>query len=104
MVGSGVDGSTFAHGTQALEFEALVKRAGVTPARAIQAGTMTNAEAMGWQDQIGSVEKGKIADLLITDGDPLEIQTKIVHLIIGGKDVDLKNYQTELYEKYLGRQ
>ena len=37
MVGSGVDGATFAHGTQALEFEALVKHGGLTPARAIQA-------------------------------------------------------------------
>src|SRR5438132_3056114 len=36
MVGSGVDGSTFPHGTQALEFEWLVKRAGVSPAGAIQ--------------------------------------------------------------------
>src|SRR5204862_4894477 len=48
MVGSGADGSTFPHGTQALEFEWLVKRAGMTPARAIQSGTIINAEAMGW--------------------------------------------------------
>ena len=61
MVGSGVDGSTFPHGTQALEFESLVKRAGMSPARAIQAGTIVNAEAMGWQDQIGSIAKGKFA-------------------------------------------
>src|SRR4029077_18338904 len=40
MMGSGVDGSTFPHGTQGLEFEALVKRAGLTPTRAIQSGTM----------------------------------------------------------------
>ena len=47
MVGSGVDGSTFPHGTQALEFEQLVKRAGVSPARAIQSGTIVNAEVLG---------------------------------------------------------
>src|SRR5205807_1304861 len=57
MMGSGVDGSTYAHGTQALDFEALVKRAGLTPVKAIQAGTTINAEALGWQDQIGSIEK-----------------------------------------------
>ena len=88
MVGSGVDGSTFAHGTQALEFEALVKRAGVTPARAIQAGTMTNAEAMGWQDQIGSIDKGKFADLIAVSGDPLaditELQ-RVKFVMKGGK-------------------
>src|SRR5947208_7490233 len=50
MVGSGVDGSTFPHGTQALEFESLVKRAGVKPARAIQSGTIINAEILGWAD------------------------------------------------------
>ncbi len=61
MVGSGADGSTLPHGAQTLEFEWLVKRAGLTTARVIQAGTMTNAEALGWQDRIGSIEKGKYA-------------------------------------------
>lgn len=71
MVGSGVDGATFPHGTQALEWEALVKQGGLTPARAIQGGTIINAEAMGWQDQVGSVDKGKFADLVAVSGDPL---------------------------------
>jgi imidazolonepropionase-like amidohydrolase len=88
MVGSGADGSTLAHGSQALEFEALVKQAHVTPARAIQAGTMTNAEALGWQDQIGSVDKGKYADLVAVSGDPLadisELQ-RVKFVMKGGK-------------------
>ena len=88
MVGSGVDGSTFAHGTQALEFEALVKRGGLTPVRAIQAGTITNAQAMGWQDQIGSIDKGKFADLIAVSGDPLaditELQ-RVKFVMKGGK-------------------
>jgi imidazolonepropionase-like amidohydrolase len=71
MVGGGTDGSTNPHGTQAMEFERLVKRAGLTPARAIQAGTKINAEAMGWQDRIGSIEKGKYADLIAVSGDPM---------------------------------
>src|SRR5262245_31586914 len=70
MVGSGVDGSTFVHGTQALEFESLVRR-GMSPARAIQSGTIINAEAMGWRDQIGSIEQGKYGDLVAVAGDPL---------------------------------
>jgi imidazolonepropionase-like amidohydrolase len=70
MMGSGADGSTLAHGTQALEFEALVKRAGMTPVRAIQSGTMINAEAMGWADRVGSIEKGKYADVIAVAGDP----------------------------------
>jgi imidazolonepropionase-like amidohydrolase len=71
MLGSGADGSTYAHGTQALDFEALVKRGGLTPVRAIQAATTINAEVLGWQDQIGSIEKGKYADLIAVSGDPL---------------------------------
>jgi imidazolonepropionase-like amidohydrolase len=88
MVGSGADGSTFAHGTQALEFEMLVKHAGMSPARAIQSGTMVNAEALGWQNQIGSVEKGKYADLIAVSGDPLaditELQ-RVKFVMKGGK-------------------
>ncbi len=88
MMGSGVDGSTFAHGTQAIEFEWLVKHAGLTPVRAIQAGTTINAEALGWQDQIGSVEKGKYADLIAVSGDPLaditELQ-RVKFVMKGGK-------------------
>jgi imidazolonepropionase-like amidohydrolase len=77
MVGSGVDGSTYPHGTQALDYEMLVKRAGLTPARAIQSGTMINAESMGWQDQIGSIDKGKYADLIAVSGDPLADITEL---------------------------
>ena len=88
MVGSGADGSTYAHGTQALDFEMLVKRAGLTPARAIQGGTMINAEVMGWHDRIGSIDKGKYADLIAVSGDPLaditELQ-RVKFVMKGGK-------------------
>jgi imidazolonepropionase-like amidohydrolase len=88
MVGSGADGSTYPHGSQALDFEALVKRSGMTPARAIQSGTMVNAEAMGWQNQIGSITKGKFADLVAVSGDPLgditELQ-RVKFVMKGGK-------------------
>ncbi len=88
MMGSGADGSTFPHGTQALEFEALVKRAGLTPAQAIQSGTTVNARVMGWQDQIGSIDKGKYADLIAVSGDPTaditELQ-RVKFVMKGGK-------------------
>jgi len=90
MMGSGVDGSTYPHGTQALDFEWLVKRAGLSPARAIQAGTTINAEAMGWQDRIGSIDQGKYADLVAVSGDPLaditELQ-RVRFVMKGGKVV-----------------
>ena len=90
MVGSGADGSTYAHGTQALDFEALVKRAGMTPARAIQSGTMINAEALGWADRVGSIERGKFADIVAVAGDPTtdisELQ-RVRFVMKGGKVV-----------------
>jgi imidazolonepropionase-like amidohydrolase len=88
MVGSGADGSTYAHGTQALDFEVLVKHGGLTPVRALQGGTMINAEALGWQDQIGSIDKGKYADLVAVSGDPLADITELQHVkfvMKGGK-------------------
>jgi len=80
MVGSGADGSTYAHGTQALDFEMLVKHGGLTPVRALQGGTIINAEALGWQDQIGSIDKGKFADLVAVSGDPLADITELQHV------------------------
>ena len=93
MVGSGADGSTYAHGTQALEFEMLVKRAGVSQAKAHQAGTMINAEALGWADRIGSIEKGKYADMIAVSGDPLSDITELqrVRFVMkGGKVIRSK--------------
>jgi imidazolonepropionase-like amidohydrolase len=88
MMGSGADGATFAHGTQGLEFEALVKLAGLTPSRAIQAGTIVNAEVLGWQNEIGSIEKGKYADIVAVSKDPLaditELQ-RVKFVMKGGK-------------------
>jgi imidazolonepropionase-like amidohydrolase len=77
MLGSGVDGSTYAHGTQALDFEALVKRAKLSSVRALQAATVVNAEAIGWADRVGSLEKGKYADVIAVSGDPLADVTEL---------------------------
>src|SRR6202140_5436481 len=88
MMGSGADGETYVHGTQALDFEALVKHGGLPPGRAIQAATTINAEALGWQDRIGSIDEGKYADLIAVSGDPLadisELQ-RVKFVMKGGK-------------------
>jgi len=88
MMGSGVDGSTYPHGSQALDFEMLVRYGGLTPARAIQAATVVNAEVLGWQNQIGSIDKGKFADLIAVSGDPLaditELQ-RVAFVMKGGR-------------------
>jgi imidazolonepropionase-like amidohydrolase len=88
MVGSGVDGTTFPHGTQANEFEQLVKKAGMTTTQALQAGTIVNAQVLGWDGQIGSIAKGKFADIVAVPGDPVADITqlhKVNFVMKGGK-------------------
>jgi imidazolonepropionase-like amidohydrolase len=77
---------------------------GLPADEALKAVTINPAEIWGQSDKVGSVEKGKWADLLITNGDPLEIQTKVEHVYIKGKEIELTNKQTRLYEKYMSRQ
>ena len=88
LFGTGVDGTFFVHGANAVEFEKLVKVGGMAPARAIQSGTIANAIMMGWQNDVGSVATGKFADLVAVSGDPLaditELQ-RVRFVMKGGK-------------------
>ena len=70
---------------------------------ALKAITINAAEIWGVADKTGSIEKGKWADLMITDGDPLEIPTQVKRLYIKGKEVELTNKQIELYHRYMAR-
>jgi imidazolonepropionase-like amidohydrolase len=76
---------------------------GLPPAEGLKAVTVNAAEIFGVADQIGSVEKGKWADLMVTDGDPLEIRTQVKMLFVKGESVDLESKHTRLYKKYLAR-
>lgn len=77
---------------------------GLPQEEALKAVTINAAEIWGVSGELGSIEKGKVADLMVTTGDPLEIQTQVKHIYIAGKEVDLSNKQTRLYERYLTRQ
>jgi len=73
-----------------VEMEALVD-AGLTPMQVIQASTLWSAEFLGKQRELGSVEPGKLADLILIDGDPLaDIRNtrKVSSVILDGKVVD----------------
>jgi len=59
------------HGYNAMELSRFVEL-GISPMNAILAATKVAAEALRWQDQIGTVEKGKLADIIMVDGDPLK--------------------------------
>lgn len=71
---------------------------------ALKAVTLGAAEIWGVADQLGSIEKGKLADLIVTDGDPLETRTQIKYSFIAGKAADLESKHLRLYKKYMERQ
>lgn len=76
---------------------------GLPEDEALKAITLYPAQIMGVADRIGSLEKGKDATLIVTDGDPLEITTRVSELFIQGRRIDLANKHRRLYDKYRQR-
>ena len=76
---------------------------GLDPREALAAVTLRAAEILGVGDRLGSLTVGKDATLLICDGDPLELTTKIEQAYVKGRQIDLRNKQTELAKKYRER-
>lgn len=70
---------------------------------ALKSVTLNAAEIWGVADQYGSIEPGKWADLVVTDGDLLEVKTNVKMMFIKGAPVDLESKHTKLYKKYLAR-
>ena len=84
-----------------LPYEAATAAAyGLSRAKALESVTLAPARILGVADRIGSLAKGKDASLIVTDGDPLEIRTRVFHLFLEGREVDLDNKQRRLYRKY----
>ena len=85
----GTDMSCTDASIRAREFAALVE-AGMTPLQAIHAGTLLNAELLGWEGRIGSLEPGKLADVIAVEGDPLadvSALERVVFVMKGGEIV-----------------
>ncbi len=76
---------------------------GLTPEQALRAVTLSAAELLGVGDELGSIDVGKRATLIVTDGDPLEIATQVKLAFIDGAKIDLASRHTQLYEKYRER-
>ena len=70
---------------------------------AIRALTLDAAETLGVADSMGSLDAGKLANIMITDGDPLEVTTCVHNLFIAGKPILLESKHTRLYELYMQR-
>jgi len=65
----------------------LAVRAGMEPFAALQAITINPAKHVGIADRVGSLETGKDADIVITDGCPFEVSTKVEYVFIDGKKI-----------------
>jgi imidazolonepropionase-like amidohydrolase len=71
---------------------------------AIKALTLNAARIFGADRAVGSIEPGKLANLMVVNGDPLEIRSQIRHVVIAGHDVPLASKHTDLFQRYMGRQ
>ncbi len=69
---------------------------------AYRAVSLSAAEIFGVAKQMGSIEEGKSADLIVADGDPMEVTTNVKMVFINGKPESLDTRQRQLYEKYSG--
>jgi imidazolonepropionase-like amidohydrolase len=76
---------------------------GLPKDEALKAVTIYPAQIFGVDKLIGSIEVGKQATLIVTDGDPLEYRTKIKHMFINGKQTELTNKHTRLNDKFKDR-
>jgi imidazolonepropionase-like amidohydrolase len=68
----------------------LLVEAGMTPMQAIQAATRVNSELLGWQDSLGTVEAGKLADIIAVPGDPLRdlsVLERVSFVMLGGREI-----------------
>ena len=88
-IAAGSDFGGYDPAINAGEIEAL-HRAGMTPMQALQAATRVGAELLGWEDRIGTIAPGKLADLVAVPGDPLADLSRLRRpsfVLLGGRVV-----------------
>ena len=73
----------------------------LTKEQALQAITLSAAKILGVDDRTGSLEKGKDANIVVSDGDILDMKTSnVTYAFIQGRQINLDNKQKQLFEKY----
>ena len=82
---------------------ALATAYGLDPDEALRAVTINPARIFGVADRYGSIEAGKVANLLVTTGDPLDVRSIVKHVLIRGEEVSLADRHTKLYEQFKSR-
>jgi imidazolonepropionase-like amidohydrolase len=76
---------------------------GLSEEEGLRAVTLNAAEILGLGELMGSIDVGKRADLIVTDGDPLQIVTQVERAFIGGVEVSLESKHTRLWRQFRGR-
>ncbi|MCZ6597861.1 MAG: amidohydrolase family protein, partial [Planctomycetota bacterium] len=76
---------------------------GLPHEEAVRCITYYAAEILGLEDELGSLQVGKIADIVVTDGDLLEATTRVTDMLIDGVPQSLDNKHSQLYERYRER-
>ncbi len=90
-----------AHAVRNLPYAAGYATAfGLPHDEALKAITLNPAEIWGVADQLGSLDVGKTANVVVADGDPLDVKTDVKRVFIGGQEVPMKSRQTELRDRY----
>jgi imidazolonepropionase-like amidohydrolase len=90
--------------TRNLPYEAAMAVSyGLPPEEGLKAVTLFPAQILGVADQLGSIETGKRANLVLTNGDILQASTQVLALFIDGKPLEPASKQTRLYERYRER-
>ena len=98
--------STGDHGAEVrdLPYQAgLAAAYGLSPQEALKSVTLYPAQILGVAHQLGSIEVGKVANIVVADGDILEPRTNIRYLFINGRLIPLTSRHTELYEQFKDR-
>jgi len=68
--------------------------------QALRAVTLAPAEIFGVGDRYGSLDAGKVANVVVWSGDPFEFTSAVEHVFIRGREIPLRSRQTELFERY----
>jgi imidazolonepropionase-like amidohydrolase len=93
-----------AHESRDLPYNAALAEAfGLAPDDALKAVTINPAEIFGVADRLGSIERGKVANLIVTDGDPLDARYGPRYVFIRGQLVPFNDRHTRLYEEFRAR-
>ena len=85
------------------QYAGMAAAYGLSKADALKSVTLYPAQIMNVADRLGSIEVGKMANLVVTDGDLLEIRTRIRYLLIDGRPVVLSSRHTELNDAFKDR-